>query len=99
MAFDLSGVDWVGYFAAGLVLATFCMRDMQTLRCTAVASNLAFITYGAMSGMGPVLALHLLLLPINVMHLLTWARQQPASRARAAARGGIGCKPEQAHHE
>jgi CRP/FNR family cyclic AMP-dependent transcriptional regulator len=39
------------------------------LRCVAIASNLAFIAYGALADLGPVLVLHLLLLPVNVGRL------------------------------
>jgi CRP/FNR family transcriptional regulator, cyclic AMP receptor protein len=59
----------IGYLASALVLITFCMRDMTALRCMAIASNLAFIAYGALADVGPVLLLHLLLLPINVLRL------------------------------
>jgi hypothetical protein len=51
------------------VLAAFCMRDMAALRLLAIASNLAFIAYGALAGLGPVLLLHLVLLPVNVCRL------------------------------
>jgi hypothetical protein len=35
----------------------------------AIASNLAFIAYGYLDGLAPVLLLHMLLLPINVCRL------------------------------
>ena len=59
----------VGFAAAGLVLATFCMRSMSALRCVAIASNLAFIGYGYLGGLAPILLLHALLLPVNVYRL------------------------------
>lgn len=65
----MSFVEPLGYLASALVLATFCMRDMVALRCMAIASNLAFITYGGLADLGPVLVLHLLLLPVNVLRL------------------------------
>ena len=65
----MSTVEAMGYLASALVLATFCMRDMVPLRCVAIASNLAFIAYGALADLGPVLVLHLLLLPVNVGRL------------------------------
>jgi hypothetical protein len=106
----MSGVDLVGYLAAGLVLGTFCMRDMLTLRSTAVASNLAFITSGLLSDIGPVLGLHLLLLPINLMHLLCAARAHRPMAARRSTTSPsdvtghrpnrcLNCNPEQAHHD
>jgi hypothetical protein len=42
---DLSVIDGIGFVAAALVLATFCMRSMTALRWVALASNLAFIAY------------------------------------------------------
>jgi hypothetical protein len=59
----------VGYLASLLVLATFCMRDMVALRAMAIASNLAFIAYGWLVGIDPVLVLHVVLLPTNVWRL------------------------------
>jgi hypothetical protein len=59
-------IDAIGFAAAGLVLATFCMRSMRALRWMAIASNLAFIAYGYLGSLAPVLLLHLLLLPVNV---------------------------------
>lgn len=69
----------IGYLAAALVLAAFCMRNIVALRWLAIASNLAFIAYGALAGLGPVLLLHLLLLPINLVRL----RGAAASLVRA----------------
>jgi hypothetical protein len=65
----MSFVEPLGYLASALVLATFCMRNMVALRCMAIASNVAFITYGGLADLGPVLVLHLLLLPVNVLRL------------------------------
>ena len=68
------GVDVIGYFAAGLVLATFSMRSMFALRWVAIASNLAFIGYGYTGSLMPVLLLHLVLLPVNVARLAELGR-------------------------
>ena len=58
-----------GYVAAGLVLATFSMRTMVPLRFIGIASNVAFIVYGFIDGLYPVLVLHALLLPLNLYRL------------------------------
>ncbi len=84
----------LGYLASALVLATFCMRDMKALRCLAIASNLAFIAYGALADLGPVLLLHLLLLPVNVQRLLAW-RASMSDEAAPHQHRDLGCK----HHE
>jgi len=68
--------DIIGFVAAGLVLATFAMKDMRALRATAIISNLAFIVYGAVNGLLPVLTLHLLLLPLNVQRLIDGERSR-----------------------
>jgi hypothetical protein len=58
-----------GFIASGLALLTFLMHDMRLLRTVAIFSNVAFILYRALNWLLPVLALHLLLLPLNVLRL------------------------------
>ena len=58
--------DAIGWLAASLMTATFFCRDALAMRPLAVATNLAFVGYGAAAALPPVLALHLLLLPINL---------------------------------
>lgn len=65
----LAASEITGFVASALVLLTFAMKDMRLLRVTAICSNVAFIAYGALHALGPVLALHVLLLPINFFHL------------------------------
>jgi CRP/FNR family cyclic AMP-dependent transcriptional regulator len=64
----------VGYVAAALVLATFTMRTMIPLRILGIASNVAFILYGYLDGLIPVMALHAILLPLNVHRLAEMRR-------------------------
>jgi CRP/FNR family transcriptional regulator, cyclic AMP receptor protein len=71
---DLSLTNAVGFAAAGLVVATFCMRSMSILRWVAIASNVVFIAYGYLGGLAPVLLLHSLLLPVNVYRLAQLSR-------------------------
>lgn len=59
----------VGWVAAGLVLATFCCERMVSLRLVAIASNLAFIGYACLAQLWPILALHTIMLPLNVWRL------------------------------
>jgi CRP/FNR family transcriptional regulator, cyclic AMP receptor protein len=67
----------VGFFGSGLVLLTFAMHDMRWLRTLAIFSNVAFIIYGALNWLLPVLALHLLLLPLNVLRLSQVSTTRP----------------------
>ena len=68
----------IGYLASLLVLATFCMRDMVSLRLVAIASNVAFMAYGALAEIGPVLMLHCVLLPTNVWRLIQTVQDEQA---------------------
>ena len=59
----------IGYLASALVFATFYMKTITPLRAVAVASNVAFISYGYLGGMTPILILHATLLPLNLWRL------------------------------
>lgn len=61
--------DYVGYLASVLVLCTFCARTMVPLRLVALGSNVAFLAYGALLHLYPVLLLHAVLMPVNVWRL------------------------------
>jgi hypothetical protein len=66
---DADLTELLGYAAAGLVLATFSARSITALRALAIASNLLFIAYAACAALMPVLVLHALLLPMNLIRL------------------------------
>jgi hypothetical protein len=54
-----------GYLASLLVFLTFYTKTMIPLRIVGICSNFAFIAYGYLGGLYPVLILHLILLPLN----------------------------------
>jgi hypothetical protein len=62
-------ISYVGYVASALVLCTFLTKTMMPLRCIALGSNVAFITYAALLHLYPVLVLHCILLPVNAWRL------------------------------
>jgi CRP/FNR family transcriptional regulator, cyclic AMP receptor protein len=62
-------INDIGYLASALVLLTFCMSTMLSLRAVAICSNFAFISYGLGARLYPVLVLHIILLPLNVILL------------------------------
>lgn len=70
-----------GWVAAALTLLTFSMQSMLALRLVAITANFAFITYGMLAALAPVLFLHLLLLPCNIVRL---------AQLLAGRRGAIG---------
>lgn len=63
------GIDLLGFSASAFVLASFSMTDVCDLRRLALASNVLFVLYGLFGHIYPVLSLHLILLPINVIKL------------------------------
>jgi CRP/FNR family cyclic AMP-dependent transcriptional regulator len=67
-------MDLFGYLGALLTLGTFSMKTMLHLRMVGIVANLAFITYGAVGSVYPVLVLHLTLLPLNVWRLVQLQR-------------------------
>lgn len=85
--------DALGWLAAALMVATFACREARRMRLLAVVTNLAFFSYGAAAGLLPVLTLHALLLPIN---LLRWTQCVAPARGvsvcprRPRSYGGAG---------
>lgn len=73
--------DLLGFAAAALVLATFSMREARALRLLALGSNLLFIAYGLAAALPPIVVLHVLLLPINLLRLIELQRAR-AERTR-----------------
>ncbi len=76
-----------GYVASGLVFCTFYMKTMIPLRAVAMASNVAFLAYGLLGGLYPVVALHAALLPLNAARLLQMRRL--IRRVREATAGDL----------
>jgi CRP/FNR family cyclic AMP-dependent transcriptional regulator len=61
--------EMIGYIAASLVFVTFSMKIMVPLRIVGICSNIFFIAYGYLNPAYPLLVLHCLLLPLNVLRL------------------------------
>jgi hypothetical protein len=67
---NISGIDGLGYVASLTVFATFCMSTMMPLRYMAIVSNVLFTAFGYFGHIYPVLILHAVLFPINVIRLV-----------------------------
>jgi CRP/FNR family transcriptional regulator, cyclic AMP receptor protein len=70
----MSAVEILGYAASATVLATFCMSTMIPLRILALVSNVLFCSYGYFDHLYPVLALHVILFPVNLLRLVQFQR-------------------------
>ena len=78
-----------GYVASTLVLLIFVAKDMRVLRIVAIFSNLAFITYGTVEWLPPVVFLHLVLLPLNIVRLAEIVRAPQATSDLTQAEGAV----------
>lgn len=62
--------DYFGFLAASCVLISTITPSIRWIRVAALFSNIFFVAYGLMHNLPPVLALHTILLPINLWHVL-----------------------------
>ena len=76
----MTAADLIGWAAAAMTLLAFTSRDVRLLRLASLGASVAFITFGAATETWPVLALHAVLLPINLMRLLELGRARPSDR-------------------
>jgi hypothetical protein len=66
---------------------------MRHLRFIGIHSNVAFIGYGALAWLPPVLYLHLLLLPLNIVRLMELQRTASVPALDSAATPRISTEP------
>lgn len=65
----MTHAELLGYAAAVCVFITFYMKTMVPLRIAGIVSNFLFIGYAYAVNAYPVLILHLVLLPLNILRL------------------------------
>lgn len=70
----MSWTEILGYAASAAVLVTFCMSTMIPLRVVALGSNILFCAYGYVDNLYPVLILHAILFPVNMLRLIQFYR-------------------------
>src|SRR5262249_10202522 len=73
-AVSMNWIEACGYAGALLTLGTFAMTKMIPLRIVGIAANCAFIGYGALAPIYPVLGLHAILPPLNALRLYQMLR-------------------------
>lgn len=90
---EMTSAEPVGWLAASLTLLAFSQRSMLPLRLAAIGSNISFITYGMLSTLHPVVALHLLLLPCNLYRIAQLIRERAAARRCSRPQGWCPNEP------
>ena len=84
----MTHAELLGYAAAACVFVTFYMKTMVPLRIAGIVSNFLFIGYGYAVDAYPVLILHLVLLPLNIVRLRQMLKDEDGALIRSVR--GIG---------
>ena len=92
-------VTVLGFAASSLVFATFCMKTMVPLRLVAVCSNLLFLVYASLADLLPIVMLHGLLLPMNLMRAAQMVRLTRRVRGAAAGEPSVDWMRPYAHRQ
>jgi hypothetical protein len=74
--------DYFGFAGGAMTLLAFAQTRMLRMRVAAVAANVFFIAFGLLAPASPVLALHVILLPLNLYHLAAYVRTARPGRIR-----------------
>lgn len=74
----------LGYLGASLVILAQSRKRMLTLRCLGITANVAFIVYGVVAEVFPQVALHAVLLPLNVYRLQELVRHVQTAKYATA---------------
>ena len=83
----MNAIDLLGHLGALVIIATYSMKTMIPLRVTGIVGSCIFITYGYLSSTWPVLVLHLVVLPLNIVRLRQML--QLIDKVKASARGEL----------
>jgi CRP/FNR family cyclic AMP-dependent transcriptional regulator len=77
--------DIAGYAGAALFVISFFRKTMIPLRALGAMSNLCFVAYGYLTGLYPMMVLHMALFPLNGVRL--YQMMVLVRRVRTAAEG------------
>lgn len=68
--FDISLTDWIGYLASLVLMISFLMKNINTLRIINSVGAVLFIVYGFMLATSwPVIITNAFILGVNVFYL------------------------------
>jgi uncharacterized protein with PQ loop repeat len=67
---DISLTEWVGYFASIMLMVSFIMKNINTLRIVNSIGCLLFVIYGFMLATAwPIIITNFFILGVNVYYL------------------------------
>lgn len=95
MGVSMEPADLLGWVAVLFTLTAFSMRTMLPLRIAAIGANVCFIGFGYLEGTLPILTLHVILLPCNVMRLrqIVLAKRELDRKNESGLRDAIASTP------
>ncbi|WP_281636775.1 uroporphyrinogen decarboxylase [Flavobacterium marginilacus] len=74
---DISLTEWVGYLASFVLMTSFLMKNINTLRIVNSAGCILFIIYGFMLAASlPIIITNAFILGINILYLIRHYRSQ-----------------------
>jgi hypothetical protein len=59
----------IGYFGSAMILLSFMMKDMKTLRWVSILGCVIFIVYGSMIGAIPIVITNSAIVFVNLYYL------------------------------
>ena len=90
----MDGFHLLGWLAAALTIFTYSQKNMLRLRISAISASTCFIIWSIDLGVYPTLALHAILLPLNIHRLIEIRRNvQRVSAAQKQTSSLDGLRP------
>ncbi len=75
--FDISITEWIGYLASVILMISFLMKNINTLRIINSIGAVVFIVYGFMLATSwPVIITNAFILGVNLYYLTKFYRQK-----------------------
>jgi hypothetical protein len=68
--------EYIGYLASGLVLLSFLMKEMTTLRLVNILGCLAFVAYGILLNSWPIIITNVAISCVNTFYLIKSYREK-----------------------
>ena len=67
---DITTAEWIGYVATAILLSSFTMKTLKSLRMINSSACLLFIIYGFMISSWPVIISNAAIFGINMYYLI-----------------------------
>ena len=75
--FNIPLTEWVGYLASLVLMISFLMKNMITLRTVNLIGGLLFIIYGVLLSMSiPIIVTNTFVVGVNVFYLIKHYRSR-----------------------